>query len=455
MIIHRTLFRRSLALHLAILVLLLTTGCDTLARALTPVPTVMPTVTPTTIRRPATTTVVPAATPTGEALSPKPRTITLTVWTIEALGPIGDVPGAAALAAQIKAFETANPGIRVEVLRKKPYGKGGMLDFLTTTAAAVPSGLPDIAVLDTRELGLAVRRGLIRSLEERMEDELAQDLVSAARIGGRVDDTWYGVPFIADVEHLIYNTSLVSTPPATWTDVLSGTAQYLFPAGGQVSVTGQSNVINDAFVIQYLAAGGRFTDDAGRPTVDRLAVAEVLGFYAEGLTNEVIPEEILDYRDLDAIWPVYLAEEVAMANVSSWRYLASREGFRKSSFAAVPTRTGVSTTIADMWAYVLVTDDPHRQKAAWSLIRWLVDPQHLGPWALSAHRLPTRLSALPDTSEDEYLKFVTNLLLRAQVRPRNPYYDKAGRALQQAVEAVVTGSASPEEAAARAVASLQ
>jgi ABC-type glycerol-3-phosphate transport system substrate-binding protein len=454
MAVYPTIARRTLALSLAVLLSLPITGCETLTRVLTPVPGATPTATPTT-PRPPTATVTPTATPAGAVASPQPRRITLTLWTIEALGPIGEVPGAQELAAQIEAFEKANPDIRVEVVRKKPYGKGGMLDFLTTTKAAVPSGLPDIAVLNTRELGVAARRQLIQPLEGQIEDELIQDLVGAARSGGRVNDTWYGLPFVADVEHLIYNTSLVSPPPVTWTDVLSGTAQYLFPAGGQAAATGQANVVNDAFVIQYLAAGGRFTDEAGRPTVDRLAVAQVLSFYADGLALGVIPENILEYRNLDDVWPVYLAEEVAMANTSASRYLAGRQGFRKSSFAAVPTHTGVATTLADMWAYVLVTDDPGRQAAAWSLIRWLMEPQHLGPWALAAYRLPTRLSALPDTSDDEYLKFVTDLLLRAQMRPRDPYHIEAGRALQEAVEAVVTGSASPEEAAARAVAALQ
>lgn len=448
-----TQIRRALAIGLGSLCLTLITGCGPLARVFTSVPTASPTPTVTATPRSATPTAVPA-TPTRSATPAKQRMITLTLWTVEALGPIGDVPGASELAAFIQAFEAAHPDIRVAVIRKKAYGKGGMLDFLTTTAAAVPSGLPDIAVLNTRELSVAVRKGLLQPLDGRVDDELAQDLVNAARLGGRVDETWYGLPFVADVEHLIYNTSLVSTPPATWTEVLSGTAQYLFPAGGETEPSGQGNVVNDAFIIQYLAAGGRFVDDNGRPIVDRLAVAQVLGFYADGIAAGIIPQNVLEYRNLDAVWPVYLSEEVAMANVSSWRYLANREGFRKSSFAPIPTRTGVTTTLADMWAYVMVTSDPQRQAAAWTLIRWLMDPQRLGMWALAAHRLPTRLSALPDTSEDAYLQFVTELLLQAQVRPRGPFYDRVGRLLQTAVEDVVNGSATAEEAAARVAASL-
>ena len=448
-----THIRRALAIGLGSLCLALTTGCGSLTRVLTPAPTAVPTPTVTVTPEAATPTPVPA-TATRPVTPTKQRMITLTLWTIEALGPIGDVPGASELAAFIQAFEAAHPDIRVEVIRKKPYGKGGMLDFLTTTAAAVPSGLPDIAVLNTRELGVAVRKGLLQPLDGRVDDELAEDLVNAARLGGRVDETWYGLPFAADVEHLIYNTSLVPTPPATWTEVLSGTAQYLFPAGGQAGPTGQGNVVNDAFIIQYLAAGGRFIDDNGRPIVDRLAVAQVLGFYADGIAAGVIPQNILDYRDLDAVWPVYLSEEVAMANVSSWRYLANREGFRKSSFAPIPTRTGVTTTLADMWAYVMVTSDPQRQAAAWALIRWLMAPQRLGLWALAARRLPTRLSALPDASDDPYLQFVAELLLQAQVRPRGSFYDRAGRLLQTAVEEVINGSATAEEAAARVAASL-
>lgn len=442
--------RRFLTAGLLLWVIFFTVGCDRLNQILVSRPASSQPATPvpvTETARTSTASAQPISTPT-------PDLVTLTLWTTEALGPVGQTPASRRLSAQIAAFEAANPDVRVDVVLKKPYGKGGMLDFLTTTAAAVPAALPDVAVLDIRELGVAARRELIQSLNGRITPEVAQDLVAPARSAGQVNNSWFGLPFVADVQHLIYNTELATTVPVTWTDVLSGTSQYLFPAGGQAAVTGQGGLVNDAFVTQYLGMGARLIGESGQPALDENSVAAVLQFYADGLAAGVIPNTAVQYNSLDDIWPVYLAETVGLANTSAHQYLENRGDFQKSSFAPIPTRDGMLISVFRGWAYVLVAQEPERQKIAWSLIEWLTSPDRLSEWALAANYLPTRLSALPENSEDKYLEFLTELLQNSQIRPTSPEHNEVGRALQRAVQAIFTGSATPAEAAAQAVASV-
>ncbi len=402
---------------------------------------------PSTVVARATETRTLAVEPTRPPATPSPDTVTLALWTTEALGPVGQTAGARKLSAQIAAFEAANPDVTVDVVLKKPYGKGGMLDFLTTTSAAVPAALPDVAILDIRELGTAAQRELIQPLDGLISPDVAQDLVAPARAAGQIDRIWFGLPFEADVQHLIYNTELVATAPVTWTDVLSGTSQYLFPAGGWSLVAGESKMANDTFVIQYYGTGARLIGESGQLTLDRDAVEAVLQFYADGLAAGVIAQEATEYHSIEDTWPVYLAEEVGLANTSAHEYLAGREDFQKSSFAPIPTREGITISTFNSWAYVLVAQQPERQIIAWSLIEWLTAPDRLGEWAMAADYLPTRLSALPEDTEDEYLDFLTELLQDSQVRPTGPRHDELGRALQRAVEAVFAGTATPAEAA--------
>jgi ABC-type glycerol-3-phosphate transport system substrate-binding protein len=447
---HLTSARQFLIAGLLILMVAVTAGCDRLSQVLTPEPTPLKTVTAGR----ATGTVAPAVSPTEPASTPTPSIVGLTLWTTEELGPVGQSPGQRLLSAQIAAFEAANPGVKVNVVLKKPYGEGGMLDFLASTAAAVPAALPDVAILDIREVGSAAQQELIQPLDGWVTPEIAQDLVAPARTAGQVSHTWFGLPFQADVQHLIYNTMLVATAPVTWTDVLSSTVQYLFPAGGRSAVAGEGGQVNDAFVIQYFGTGAYLTGESGQPALDRDAVTAVLQFYADGLAAGVIPESAIKYTSVDDVWPIYLSEEVGLANTSAHRYLESRESFRKSSFAPIPTQDGTVASVFRGWAYVLVAEQPERQKLAWSLIEWLTNPDRLGKWALAAGYLPTRLSAWPEDSDDDYLKFLAELLQNSRVRPTGPAYDEAGRALQRAVQAVFTGSATPAEAAAQAVDSI-
>lgn len=442
--------RQFLTAGLLLLMVFLAAGCERLNEYLTSEPTPPRTVASGRATETAPSTVVPAQ-PT---LTPTPDVVTLTLWTTEALGPVGQTPGSRKLSAQIAAFEAANPGYKVDVVLKKLYGEGGVLDFLTTTAAAVPDALPDIAALDIRQLGVAAQRDLIQPLSGKVAPGVAEDLVAPAHTAGQVDDVWFGMPFAADVQHLIYNTSLVATAPVTWTDVLSGTSEYLFPAGGQPPVAGRSGLVNDSFVIQYLGVGARLGGESGRPTLDEEAIAAVLQFYADGLAAGVIPKNATQYDSLDDTWPVYLSEEVGLADVSAHQYLEGRDSFQKSSFAPIPTQEGGPISVFNAWAYVLVAQEPERQKVAWSLVEWLTGSERMGEWALAADYLPTRLSAWPKESDDEYLEFLAELLQNSQVRPVGPGHDEVGRALQQAIQEVFAGSATPSEAAAQAAASV-
>ncbi|MFQ5341651.1 MAG: extracellular solute-binding protein [Anaerolineae bacterium] len=431
---------------LLLLVTTITAGCDRLSQVLTPEPTPPPAVT----AERATITVAPPE----PASTPAPDVVTLTLWTTEELGPVGQTPGQRRLSAQIAAFEAANSDVRVDVVLKKPYGKGGMLDFLTSTAAAVPAALPDVAILDIRELATAAQRELIQPLDGLITPEVAQDLVAPARTAGQVNNTWFGLPFQADVQHLVYNTDLAPTAPVTWTGVLSGTAQYLFPAGGQAAVAGEGSLVNDAFVIQYLGAGARLTGESGQPALDKDALIAVLQFYADGLAAGVIPQDATQYTSTEDTWPVYLSEEVGLSNVTAHRYLENRASFRKSSFAPIPTRDGAATSIFRGWAYVVVSQQSKRQRIAWSLIEWLTSPDQLREWALAESYLPPRLSAWPDDSEDEYLRFLAELLQSSQVRPTGAAHDEVGRALERAVQSIFTNTATPAEAATQVIASV-
>lgn len=329
-----------------------------------------------------------------------------------------------------------------------------MLDFLTATEAAVPELLPDVAVLDTRELAEASRRDLIRPLDGRIGPELAQDLAAPARRAGQVNESWWGLPFQADVHHLIYNTDVMLTKPATWTDILGTTTEYLFPAAGQGTVTDEGDLVNDSFIIQYLATGATLTGEGGQAILDADATEAVLQFYADALEADVIPENAVDFASAEDVWSLYLSEEVAMANTSAHLYLENRENFRKSSFAPIPTRDAEVTAIFHGWAYVLVAREHERQTAAWSLIEWLVSPERLGEWAYSANYMPTRLSAWPEDAEDEYLAFLAEVLQNARVRRTGAGHDDVARALQQAVESIFNGTSTPREAATQAAASV-
>ncbi len=424
------------------LVLLLATvglaGCNLLPELSLPSQEEEPTA--TTVPGEATPAVSPTrGFPPPSTPTPVSSAITLTLWTTEAFFPTEDAASGQVLAQQWQAFEAAHTNVTIEYALKKPYGKGGLLDFLSTARSAAPAMLPDLVILDTLELDEAAEAGLIQPLDGLVSSEVQQNLFPFARHG--FDGQLMGIQFETDVEHLIYNTNKIDSPPITWREVLSGSVAYIFPAGGEGSL------VNDAFLIQYLAAGGQLLDESGNPALNNDALVEVLQLYADGLEAGVIPPSVLEFADLDDCWVVYVSAQAALSNVNSDRYLADRGLLKNTAFAAIPTRDGNAVTLSKGWALAIVTEDSSRQAAA-QLIEWLLEPENSANWNLAAGHLPTRQAAFDHLgTEDQYFPFARQQLASVYPRPIGSAYDKIGRALQRAVQDVLQGEVSPQEAA--------
>jgi len=435
---------KNITVIICLTILLSLSGCSPSA-----VPTTTPPPQPVPTATAVTVTETPTTTPTTATLPTVPPVITLTLWTTEPFSPAQAEASGQILGQQIEAFTAAHPDVVVEYVLKKPYGKGGILNFLLTTSAAVPAAMPDLVSIDTIELKEAAQAGLLQPLDELVSTELQEDLFPFAQEVGRFEGQLVGLQFETDIEHLIYNTNKLEEPPLTWTDVLTDEVSYIFPAGGR------EGLVNDAFVIQYLALGSQLVDESGQPALNAELVTQVLQFYKDGYEMGVIPPSVLEFKTLDDCWPVYLSAEVAMTNVSSGRYLADRKLLMYTRFAPIPTRDGNVTTLSQGWAWAIVTSDPARQALAAQLIEWLMEPENSAEWNLAAGHLPTRKAAFEVLgSEDSYYPFLSKQLEGAQPRPAGAIYSNVARVLQQGVERVMTGEATPQEAAKAVIESI-
>ena len=233
---------------------------------------------PTLAQSPLLPTVIP--TPLQEL---QPMIVTLELWLPEELDPYSDKLGADVLARQLDDFSQAYPDVQVEVVVKKAHGRGGLLDFMRTARDAVPSVMPDLVVLDATELETAVGLGLVQPLDSLLLPvDVAERFPFAAELG-TVDGQTMGFVISADVQHLAYRPALIDSPPVSWTQFISPSVSFLFPAGGR-----DQQQVNDATLIQYLATGGRLSDAEGNPSLDEDAMVSVLGFYSDCVSAATI-----------------------------------------------------------------------------------------------------------------------------------------------------------------------
>lgn len=430
----RTQWAGRLIVALAILALI---GCG---RA-TPAPTSAPGTT-----APDQPTPTPTPTPTRE---PTPLITVIELWLPEELDPYGEQPGSDVLGSQLDEFRDAYPDLQIDVVVKKARGRGGLIDFMRTAKDSVPSVLPDLVVLDASDLDSMADSGLVQPLDDLLASTAGEDGFPIASAMGTLDNQTVGAALGVDLQHLAYRRTLFDSRPVTWTQVISAPALFLFPAGGT------DGGVNDATLIQYLGAGGSLTDEEGNPSLDEEVMADVFNFYRQCITNTVIaPTQVLSSTHVDQAWEQFRAGEAGMTTVRASRYWL--EADEAMAAAPIPTREGQAVSIARGWVLAMVTDVPARQDVAMLLMEWLTAPDHNAAWTEAAGYLPTTPGALLlwDVSEEERT-VLQELLEGAVPAPRPAIIEAVGPPMQQALESVLRGGATPEEAAAEAVERLQ
>jgi len=129
---------------------------------------------------------------------------------------------------------------------------------------------------------------------------------------------------------------------------------------------------------------------------------------------------------------------------------------QSSAAAAIPAIGGPAAPISRGWVLALVTSDPERQSlAAAYLTQWL-GPETNASWNRAVGYLPTRQSAFAYWDPaDSYTGLMQQLLQAARPRPVLANYSQIAEALQKAVEQVLSGAITPEEAAAQAIEASQ
>jgi ABC-type glycerol-3-phosphate transport system substrate-binding protein len=404
-----------------------------------------PTATPvsTTV---AETTPSPSPAPT----EPRPAQITLTVWGPVQFSPGETESGGSVLKAQYEDFAADNAGFGAEYVPKAPCGESGVVNFLLAASYAAPDILPDLAIVDTVELDALVREGLTQPITAPEAIALTTDLYPFASAACTSNGELTGIQFEADIEHLIYYTKVLEEPPATWAELFTGPISYTFPAGGE------NGLVNDSFLIQYMAQGGQLADQEGNPTLDSSPLQRVLRMYDALRIWSVSPPKIQELSTLEDCWKTYTEGNITVSHVSSWRYLTSRPVMQDTTFAPIPTENGIPATMARGWAFVIITDSPYRQEAATRLIEWLMTPQNLAQWSEASNHLPTRPSALRLTGWPlDYTRFLDTQLANAFYRPSTPEFERILQTLQVAVGDVLSGEQTPREATTQAIESLQ
>ncbi len=360
----------------------------------------------------------------------------------------------------IAGFEQENPDISVNAIYAGNYD-----DTRVRAISAIQSGEPaQLSVLFSIDVYELMEQDLIVPFDDIVGDdrEWLDSFYPALMANGVVDGKVWGVPFQRSTIVLYYNKDMFreagldpDTPPSTWDEMVEA-AKALRKGdrwGVMVPSTGYPYWMFQAFAIQN---GIELMSADGTETYfDDPAAVEALEFW-KSLSSEhdVMPAGTIEWGTLRQ---AFVQGQTAMMWHTTGNLTAVRnEANFDFGVAMLPAnkRLGSPTGGGNFYIFKGATED--EQRAAVELVKYMTSPERAAKWSIATGYVGISPAAYQTEALSKYVEeFPQAVVARDQlehaVAELSTY--ETGRvreALNNAVQAALTGSQSPAEALAAA-----
>jgi sn-glycerol 3-phosphate transport system substrate-binding protein len=371
----------------------------------------------------------------------------------------------------IEQFDQTHPDIPVTAVYTGSYD-----DTNLKTRAAIQAGHPPGAVIMSANF---VREYVINDQATSLDDliagdkqtpvEFMQQFWPALKLNATEDGHVYGVPFQNSTPLLYYSVDAFKDagldpdhPPVTWQDWTDDLRKLVKRDGSQTTRYGLMfpgtydylGWITSAFA---MSNGGQYynPDYGGEVYYTEPSTLGAVRFI-DAMVHQwhVMPEGV---TDANAVTTAFFQGRTAMMVLSTGSLGFVRDNMKTPYRVAFLPRSLVNAApIGGASLIIPKGNSAERRAAAWTLIKWLTSPEIAGGWSrftgyfaprIAAYDLPemkTYLAAHPDA------KVALDQL--AYARGWFATYDTVGvrKAMEDAVQSVLSGKAKPEAALAEA-----
>jgi multiple sugar transport system substrate-binding protein len=358
----------------------------------------------------------------------------LTVWSMGAEGE--------KLPTLAQDFSTEFSGVSVEVT---PVAWDQAHQKILTSIAG--GGLPDVSQLGTTWMGEFAETGALATPPDTVTQRSA-DFWEAAWSAVTVDESVYGVPWYVDTRVLFYRTDLLqqagfAQAPQTWDELKQAATALKSEVGTRFGIYLHPRADFLPFIWQ---AGGVIYED-GEFHLDTPEVIEALtwyqSFFKEELTSTDTQYDVTQgFINGDSPmffsgpWSIGLiADQSAGAIDGKWSVALMPQNKTRTSFVGG----------GDLGVFT----DGDNPDAAWAFVDYLTRPEVQAKWFELTGDLPAVQSAwqIGELASDPLLQVFGQQLTDAQAPPAIPEWQEVSTAIDDNLETVTLGDATPEEAA--------
>ncbi|UOD80714.1 ABC transporter substrate-binding protein [Paenarthrobacter ureafaciens] len=280
-------------------------------------------------------------------------------------------------------------------------------------------------------------------LVEANKDRLIPSTVETTKY----QDKYWASPFFTNAGLIYYQKDKVAKPE-TWQQLYTEAAKA--PGNGFVYQGKQYEGLTVNFLEMLYSAGGEVLDDQGNVKIDSDETREVLNFMTEGLKNGSADRAVLTYNED----PARLAYESGNFGYQrNWPhvYRLLNATPLADSFGVAPLPAwegGKASGVLGGWNLAISAHSTN-QAGAVAFIDFATTPDWQKHVAMDYSQAPVNEAAYSDPAVLQKMPFATELLASvkgAKPRPISPVYPQISQAIYKNVYAVLSGTASTEDA---------
>jgi sn-glycerol 3-phosphate transport system substrate-binding protein len=371
----------------------------------------------------------------------------------------------------IEKFDQDHPDIHVTAVYTGSYD-----DTNVKTRAAIQAGKPPGAVIMSANF---VREYVINDEVMPFDALIADDGATpgkfmeefwpALRLNAMENGHVYGVPFQNSTPLLYYSVDAFKEvgldperPPVTWQDWVDDLRKLTKHDGAQTSrwglmFPGTSDYLGWITSGFAMSNGGQYynTGYGGEIYYNQPSTLGAVRFI-DALVHKwkVMPEGV---TDANAVTTAFFQGRTAMMVLSTGSLSFVRENMKTPYHVAFLPRALVNAApIGGASLIIPKGNSPERQAAAWTLVKWLVSPEIAGGWSRFTGYFAPRIAAydLPEMKQymAKYPDAKVALDQLAYARGWFSTYNTVAvrKALEDGVQAVLSGKTTPEDAVAAA-----
>jgi len=360
-----------------------------------------------------------------------------------------------------KEFTAKHPNITV-----KPVYTGSYADTTVKTQAGVQSKTPpDVAVLLSTELYSLLDMNAIIPLDDFIAKEdpsYLSDFYPAFMANAQTEGKTYSIPFQRSTIVLYYNKEMFKEAgldpekaPQTWAEMRDYAKKLTKDGrwGLEIPVSGFSYWMLQTFALQN--GNNLMSPDGKKVMFDTPKNAEGLQFWADlAMKDKVMPQGVTEWGTVPSD---FLEGKTAMmyhttGNLSNVRTNAKFD----FGVSFLPKNESFGSPTGGGNFYIFKDIDPKKQEAAWEFVKFMTETERAAQWSIDTGYVAVKKSAYETGLMKKYAEeFPPALVARDQLEYAAAELSthnngKVTKALSDQVQAVLTGTASPAEALAKA-----